>query len=116
MFDGSHNSLMNVSLIADTETPSATFVIVGIAAGLAVSLVLLLLLRPLIRRYYRWVRGPHSSRTNILMPGVLILWGGGLWALTVAKGTYDNIPAMIAGTVLSLAGVFLVIKALTRRA
>jgi hypothetical protein len=107
---------MTQLLIADTELPSATFVITWVAVGLLISIGGLFLLRPLIRRYYRWVQGPHSSRTNILMPGILVLWGGGLWALLIAKGSYDNKPAMIAATVLTCAGVVLVIRALKRRA
>src|SRR5436853_7885536 len=103
-------------LLIDTELPSTMFMITWIAAGVLISVGLLFLLRPLIRRYYRWVQGPHSSRTNILMPWILILWGGGMWALLVAKGSYDNKPAMIAATFLSCAGVFLFIKALRRRA
>jgi len=103
-------------LLIDTELPSTTFMITWIAVGVLISVSLLFLLRPLIRRYYRWAQKPHSTRTNVLLSGILILWGAGMWALMVAKGSYDNKPAMIAATFLACAGVLLVIKSLRRHA
>jgi hypothetical protein len=52
----------------------------------------------------RWVL-MHQSLVATAAPFVFLVWCGGIWALLIFKGSYDNIVAMFGASLLMCMGV-----------
>ena len=75
-------------------------ILIGILA--IAGIVVMVVKRP---KLSRWL-STHRTRVARVAPFFFIAWGGTIWALIIAKNAFDNVSAMVAGSLIICAGVF----------
>ena len=72
-------------------------------------IVVMVVKRPVAPKLSRWVSA-HRTLVARVAPFFFIAWGGTIWALIIAKSAFDNVSAIVAGSLIICIGVFFFFK------
>ena len=82
-------------------------IIIGLLA--IAGIVAAIVKRPVTPKLSRWLL-EHRSLVERLAPFVFILWGGMIWVLIILKSYFNNVVAMVGGSVIICIGGFFFFK------